>query len=352
MFRLSACTALLLTFGLLLVAGAVMAEEIPDPDDAFYGFDDFPRQDPLEHPDWFKEGVLALPSDLEEAITGGKQGLIVYFGQKHCAYCHKLLSENFGLPDVLEYTQRHFDLVSIDIWGGEELTTLDGEVLTEREFALREDANFTPSLLFYDGQGQLALKLRGYYPPYQFRAALEYVADAHYRRETFREYLARGDDRMVFEPGDLNEQFFFARPPHNLDRRFPSQRPLAVFFEQGDCHACDVLHGQALQEPAIVRYFADFDSVQLDIWSDMPVVTPAGKGTTARKWAAELGLFYAPSILFFDERGKELLRVDSVVGFYRLGNVLNYISSRAYLTESFGEWRLSSRLAPRIETSP
>jgi len=91
-----------------------------------------------------------------------------------------------------------------------------------------------------------------------------------------------------------------------------------------------------------VRQFAEFDSVQLDMWSDTPVITPSGERTTARKWAAELGLFYAPSLLFFDEQGKELLRVDSVVGFYRLRNVLNYITSKAYLDEpNYQRWRVS-----------
>ncbi|EGV19226.1 thioredoxin family protein [Thiocapsa marina] len=348
MFRLHAAFAFVFALGLLAGSPTAIddaqAQDTPTPDDSVYSFDDFPREDLLEHPDWFKKGFLDLPSDLEEAITAGKQGLIVYFGQKHCAYCHKLLNENFGLSDVLEYTQRHFDLVAIDVWGVEEVTAIDGEVMTERELSVREDTNFTPSLLFYDAEGKLALRLRGYYPPYQFRAALEYVADGHYARESFRDYLARGENRMVFEPEDLNEQPFFAKPPYNLDRRFPSERPLAVFFEQGDCHACDVLHGQALREPAITGYFGNFDSVQLDMWSDTPVVTPSGERTTAREWAADLGLFYAPSILFFDEHGKELLRVDSVVRFYRLRNVLNYISSKAYLTESFGEWRLSEAL--------
>lgn len=331
-----------LLLGLILglsVASGGPARALPSPDDSAYSFDDFPREDPVAHPDWFKRSFLDLPEDLADAVAAGKQGLIVYFGQRHCAYCHKLLTENFGLTDILEYTQRHFDLVEIDVWGVGEVTTLSGEVMSERDFANREDTDFTPSLLFYDADGRLALKLRGYYPPYQFRAALEYVADGHYRGETFRDYLARGEDRMVFEPEDLNEQPFFAKPPYNLDRRYPSTRPLAVFFEQGDCHACDVLHGQALKEPAITRYFAELDTVQLDMWSDQPVITPAGERTTARQWAADLGLFYAPSILFFDEYGKELLRVDSVVRFYRLRNVLNYIASKAYLTGGFGEWR-------------
>jgi thioredoxin-related protein len=147
---------------------------------------------------------------------------------------------------------------------------------------------------------------------------------------------------MVFDAADLNDQPFFQPPPFNLDRsRLPAERPLAVFFEQGDCHPCDVLHGQSLQEQAIADGFAGFDSVQLDMWSSTPLVTPSGERTTARDWAAELGLFYAPALIFFDEQGQEIIRVDSVVGFYRLRNVLNYISSKAYLQEpSYQRWRV------------
>ena len=314
----------------------------PDPSaDEAYSFDDFPREEILVYPEWFKRSFLDIRADLAEAVAAGKQGLMVYFGQKRCPYCHQLMQVNFGLSDIVEYTRRHFDVVPIDIWGTEEVTTLDGETLTEREWSRRADSDFTPAILFYAADGTVALHLRGYYPPYQFRAALEYVADGHYRRESFRDYLARGEDRMVFEPEDLNEESFFTPPPYNLDRRYPAERPLAVFFEQGDCHPCDVLHGQVLRAPAIHRYFGEFDSVQLDLRSATPVITPAGQRTTARDWAAELGLFYAPAILFFDEQGKELIRVDSVVGFYRLRNVLNYLASRAYLSESYGAWRVS-----------
>jgi len=320
------------------LAGAARGADLPA-DEEIYGFDDQMLAEPLEHPDWFKQSFLDLGADLSEALEAGKRGIMVYFGQRRCAYCQKLMKVNFGLEDIVEYTRTHFDVIPIDVFGVDEVTDIKGETLTERAFSEREDTVFTPSILFYDAQGALVLRLRGYYPPYQFRAALEYVADGHYERESFRDYLARGDNRMVFDEGDLNEEPFFASPPYNLDRRVPSERPLAVFFEQGDCHACDVLHGQSLRHTAINRQFADFDVVQLDMWSDTPVIAPSGERTSAREWAAELGLFYAPSILFYDERGKEVLRVDSVIAFYRLRNVLNYIASKAYLTETFPQWR-------------
>lgn len=331
---------LILCCGLGLAATPLAAGPDRDLESAgAYALDDRPLAEPLEHPDWFKQSFLDLGADLREAVAAGKRGLMVYFGQRRCAYCHKLLTVNFGLADIVEYTRAHFDAVAIDVWGVEEVTDIEGRRLTERELSEREETNFTPSLLFYDERGSLALRLRGYYPPYQLRAALEYAADGHHRRESFRDYLARGDNRMVFDPGDLNEEAFFSPPPHNLDRRIPGQRPLVVFFEQGDCHACDVLHGQTLREPDIAGRFAALDSVQLDLWSDAPVVTPQGERTSARDWGARLGLFYAPSLLFFDEGGREILRVDSVVGFYRLRNVLAFIDSGAYRTESYQAWR-------------
>jgi thioredoxin-related protein len=325
--------AVLLLPGLAVGAGAESTASLE--------FDDAPLAEPLDHPSWFKESFLDLPHDLKEAVGAGKRGIVVYFGQRRCPYCKMLLQNNFGQADIEAYTRRHFDVVPIDIWGLQEVTDLEGRVLTERDYSLREGTNFTPSLLFYDAKGKLALRLRGYYPPYTLRAALEYVADGHHEREAFNAYLARGDSSLSFEPGDLIEEPFFIPAPHNLDRsRVRGERPLLVFFERGECHACDVLHTQPVQERAIRDLFFRFDAVQLDMRADTPVITPDGRRTTARRWAEELGLFYAPSLLFFDESGQEIIRVDSVVRFFRLRNVLNYVLSKGYLDEpDYQRWR-------------
>ena len=178
---------------------------------------------------------------------------------------------------------------------------------------------------------------------------MEYVADGHYKKESFKDYLARGDNVSVFEPGDMNEEDFFQKPPYALDRtQVPAQRPLAVFFEQGECHACDILHAQPLQKKAIHQLFNEFDSVQIDRWADTPILTPGGKATTAREWADKLNIFYTPTLIFFDERGNEIIRVDSVVHFFRLRNVLNFIVNKGYLVEpNYQRWRATQNLIGR-----
>ncbi|MGD2055867.1 MAG: thioredoxin fold domain-containing protein [Gammaproteobacteria bacterium] len=329
-----------LFLGVVLAAAGLPAALAAAGDD-FFSFDDQPLAEPLSFPDWFKLSFLDLKEDLQEARENGKDGLLVYYGQKYCAYCRKFLEQDLEREDIRSYIDKHFDVIGIDIHGDRTVTDLNGREMTERELAVRENTNFTPSVVFYDLDGREALRLRGYYPPYRFRAALEYVADGHYKNESFRAYLARADVPLVFEPGDLNEEPLFQPAPYMLDRsRFPGERPLAVFFEQGNCHACDVLHTGPLQDPEIRERVAQFENVRLSYWEDTPVITPAGEHTTARKWAESLGLFYTPTLIIFDPRGREIIRVDSVVQFYRLRNILDYILTEGYRNyPTFQSWR-------------
>lgn len=310
-------------------------------DDEFDTFEDTPLEDPLSNPPWFKLTFLDLSEDLEDAVDNGKQGLVIYFGQKYCSYCKQLLEGNFGKLDILAYTQKHFDVIGIDIHGQREVTALDGSQLNESSFSVARKVNFTPTLIFLDRHKREALRLPGFYPPYKFRAALEYVAADYYLKEDFRTYLARADVPLVFDAGDMNYEDFFSPAPHALDRsRWPGEGPLVVFFEQGDCHACDVLHTGPLRQDDISKRLAGLEIVQLDMWSDTPVLTPGGERTTAKQWADKLGLFYTPTLIFFDEQGEEILRMDSVVQFYRLRNVLDYVISGAYRDyATFQQWR-------------
>ncbi|TNF97567.1 MAG: thioredoxin family protein, partial [Gammaproteobacteria bacterium] len=183
-----------------------------------YEFDDYMLDEELKYPDWFKDAFGDLKESHNAALEAGKIGIIVYFGQKRCSYCEKFLKVNLQAPDVMNYIQKHFDVVPVDIWGIDDIVTMEGATFSEREYSVAEGTNFTPSLLFYDRDGHRALRLRGYYPPYKFRAALKYVVENFHQKESLRDYLSRADPAMVFDPDGLNEQDFFIAPPFNLDR--------------------------------------------------------------------------------------------------------------------------------------
>lgn len=314
------------------------------------GFDDRPVIPEIVYPDWFKKSFFELPDDIAEAVEAGKKGIIVYFGQKHCAYCQALIDKDFGQKDIEAYTRKNFDVIAINIWGSNEVITPDGQTMTEREYALRENANFTPTLIYYDDQGNKALMLRGYYPPYKFRAAMEFVERGYYKEESFRQYMLRANPPPKFEISDMNEEDFFMSPPYILDRsRFKAQDPLLVFFEQQDCHACDVLHSEPLSYVETKNLLKHFDIVQLDMNSDTPVITPDGQRITAKQWADQLNLFYAPTLMAFDESGHEIMRIDSVAHVYRLQSVLKYIVSKHYITTpNFMTWRFDTMFGGKM----
>lgn len=307
-------------------------------------FDDKPLSEALSLPPWFKLSFLDIQDDIAEARQNNR-GLIVYFGRHNCAYCKALLETNWGRKDIVAYTRQHFDVVAIDVLGHRQLIDPAGKQLKEKDYAAQQRANFTPTLHFYDKQGKRAFKLTGYRPPYQFKASLEYVADNHHRKETFAEYYARAETAESYGNKELNRHadIRFSDKTLNLSK---SDKPLLLLFDRPRCHACDVLHGGPLQNEFIIQRLRKFNAVQLDISNDQTIITPAGQRTTSRAWAKQLNLDYTPTLIFFDVQGKEIIRIDSVVWFYRLRNVLDYVSSKGYQQFStFQLWR--SRSKPR-----
>ena len=314
--------------------------DVPESD--FFEFEDQPLDTSLTLPDWFKLSFLELSNDIADLKENGKRGLIVYFGQKDCAYCKAHLEHNWQDPFIVAYTQKYFDVVAIDVRGDRPVADVNGKIYrTEKEFSVANKTNFTPTLVFYDTGGKETLRLSGYHPPYQFSAALEYVAEKYYTSEKLKTYFLRAASFSEYGNDSLNSNNIFSVPPYRLDRSlFPSQMPLAVFFEKPRCHACDILHSGPLSNATILHTMTQLESIQLDMLSETPVQTPDGKMTTAKQWAENLGLYYTPTIIFFDEHGKEIIRIDSVVGFYRLNNVLHYVLSKGYLKEpNFQLWR-------------
>ena len=166
----------------------------------------------------------------------------------------------------------------------------------------------------------------------------------HHKEESFRNYLAKAETAFSYGQEALNEYPGF-HPPSFLNQyaNNKSKRPLLVVFERGRCHACDVLHAGPLNDPKIKQQLDKLDAVQLDMWRDVPVLTPLGKKITSKAWADELGLSYAPTLIFYDSDGKEIIRVDSVVGFYRLHGVLRYVTSGGYREyPTYQQWRSRS----------
>ncbi len=283
----------------------------------------------VDKPAWFKSSFLDLREDLAEAADEGKR-VILYFYQDGCPYCEKLINTNFAQRDIEQKTRENFEVVAINMWGDTLVTDLAGNEVSEKEFSLGLKVQFTPTLLFLDEQGKVALRSNGYYPPHKFITALDYVAGKHEGKERFADFLARRNPQQA--SGKLHIGKNYLTPPYNLQRK-RGDKPLLVLFEQHDCAACDEMHGEAFRRVESQRLLKLFDIVLLDIWSKDVLTTPDGRRLAVDKWAKELGIQYAPSMLFIDDNGSEVFRAEAYLRPFHTQSVLEYVASGKYRTQ-------------------
>ncbi|HEY8710095.1 MAG TPA: thioredoxin fold domain-containing protein [Burkholderiaceae bacterium] len=219
--------------------------------------------------------------------------------------------------------------IALNLWG-DRVTWLDGRRMSERDFARLMRVQFTPSLLFIDGDGRIVARLDGYHPPHRISAALDYVAGGMENR------LSLGDP-LASLPADTarpsqNEQPFFMKPPCDLTRRSGS-RPLAVIFESRSCQARDEMHVQGLQRTEVRAQLPKFDTASFALNDPSALTTPSGQQRSAAAWARELGVAYTPTWVFFDVAAREVFRVDGYLRPFHLATSLEYAASGAYRDE-------------------
>ena len=124
-----------------------------------------------EVPAWFAESFLEFPQDVKEAAADGKR-LMLYFWQDGCPACRKMKETTLADPALVETTRRHFVAVALNVFGEREVQWTDGRTLREKELARALDIRGTPTLVFLDEQGAVALRRVGYLAPEQFAVAL------------------------------------------------------------------------------------------------------------------------------------------------------------------------------------
>jgi thioredoxin-related protein len=302
----------------------------------------------VKYPAWFKESFLDLRDDLADARKAGKRGIIVFLSQKNCNHCQAFIDTTLSDPVILGRVQKNYDVIALDIFNDLELTDIDGSVSSIKEFADAQRARLTPALLFYGVEGSRLLKMIGFYPPVKFSRTLDYIDSGAYQRETFSQYLQENRTKIGAKQQDINYDYtLFAKPPYILDRtRFKGQRPLLVMFETPECAPCLRFHQWVLNDKEVRRLMSDFDAIQLNtVDSTTRVMVPSGRYLTPRQWSEELQLNYDYSVVFFDEEGKEVHRLDAETGRDRMSGSMQYVLEKSYQRhEQFLQWRKENAL--------
>jgi thioredoxin-related protein len=286
----------------------------------------------VKFPSWFKTSFLDLGDDLEEATAAGKQGIMLFISASRCSYCKAFIDSSLRDPAIRTRLTDNFDVIGLDIFDDRELTTLDGGQYRVKEFVLLNQASYTPTLIFLGEGGRLLLKIVGYYPPDRFAQVLDYLDTKAYQHQPLQAYLQAAASTPPTRGGSIIADDLFEPPPYMLDRsQLPAQRLLLVLFEHPGCAACERFHRRVLQDKSVRRLIGEYEAVQLDASDEAGrVVTPDGSKVSPAAWYRRLGLNYAPAMVFFDEHGDEVMRLDSETLRFRMEGSLQLVLERAY----------------------
>ena len=282
-----------------------------------------------EKPDWFKVSFLDLYDDVEEAAENNKR-VMVYFYQDGCPYCKKLLEDNFGQRDIAEKTQQYFDVVPINIWGDRDVTVGE-KTMTEKDFSAALKVQYTPTLMFFNENNKVVFRANGYYPPEKFQAVLDYVGQRKENELAFNDYYSSVSP--VAATGKLHTDLATVKSSKDLSAALSKGEYLLVMFEQHQCVTCDELHQDILKRPESRDLLKQFNIAVIDMWSEDKIITPDGSQQRIRDWAKKIDVKYAPSLIFFNDKGEEVFRSDAYLKAFHTQSVMEYVVSGAYIEQ-------------------
>lgn len=106
-------------------------------------------------------------------------------------------------------------------------------------------------------------------------------------------------------------------------------RRLLVYFGQDGCPYCrELMRVNFSQKELADKTRRHFNALAINIWGDREVTWIDGKVMTEKTLAAFLKVQFTPTLLFFDEKGRIVLRANGYYPPHRLHAALDYVAGR------------------------
>jgi thioredoxin-related protein len=102
---------------------------------------------------------------------------------------------------------------------------------------------------------------------------------------------------------------------------------LLVMFHQDSCPYCNALVERNLSQRHIEeKVRKHFDVVAVNMWGDRELLTLDGKSYTEKSFAQALRVQFTPTLIFFDEGGNVVLRLNGYLPPQRFETALDYVA--------------------------
>ncbi len=143
-----------------------------------------PASGKLHEADFF----LPPPYNLQALNRSGKP-LLLLFEQKKCSDCDQLHGDIFRRSETRTQLKR-FNVVRLDMWADTPVIDVTGKKTTAKKLAQELDVKYVPSMLFYDGGGEV-IRTEAWLKSFHVQSVMDYVASGAYKTQPeFQRYIS------------------------------------------------------------------------------------------------------------------------------------------------------------------
>jgi thioredoxin-related protein len=120
-----------------------------------------------------------------------------------------------------------------------------------------------------------------------------------------------------------------------------------LYFHQDGCPYCAKLLNENFSLKEIVdKTVEGFQVIAINMWGDTEVTDLDGELTTEKQLAEKLKVMYTPTLLFLDEHGRTVLRVNGYYPPHKFMAALDYVAGREETKRSFRDYVASRQPVP------
>lgn len=132
-----------------------------------------------------------MPEEIALARERGKDGILLFFEQEECPFCHRMKNTVLNQPEVQDYFKEHFLIFSVDIESTVEFVDFAGNLTTQKDFfeSVTRHRGATPVFVFFDLDGSMVVRYTGATSGVdEFMWLGEYVVQGLYKETPFTRY--------------------------------------------------------------------------------------------------------------------------------------------------------------------
>jgi thioredoxin-related protein len=137
-------------------------------------------------------------------LTSQHKPLLVMFEQRKCSTCDELHLDILKRKESVRLLSG-FNVVVLDMWSNEMITTPAGEKIKIRDWAKKLNVKYAPSLLFFDSRGEEIFRADAYLKAFHTQTAMDYVSSGAYKTQSnFQRFVDTRADHLRAQGIEVN----------------------------------------------------------------------------------------------------------------------------------------------------